>query len=299
MKHLYCLIPLLFPVFLNAQTEFAPLGATWYYDYSWGFPWILNYAKAQVVEVVTIQGKVCKRIVSHDHSGGEGWGCSFYAPELFLHEENGKVYSFHSGGFYLMYDFNAGPGESWVIHNPPLCWQDSMVVVVDSISFVTVNGHMLKVQHVSNPGVEPGGLLQWGSTIVENIGNTGFLTPQFGPCDPWVFGLRCFSTDSLDLHFVDYPCDSVKSFIATREPVLQGRSFLPNPVAVGGTVSIKTPFEMDKVSIFSAAGIWMATINTGQDKTMVVPNLPSGLYFVRMYHENQWVGQDKLLIINN
>jgi hypothetical protein len=56
---------------------------------------------------------------------------------------------------------------------------------------------------------------------------------------------------------------------------------------------------MDKVSIFSAAGIWMATINTGQDKTMVVPNLPSGLYFVRMYHENQWVGQDKLLIINN
>jgi hypothetical protein len=68
---------------------------------------------------------------------------------------------------------------------------------------------------------------------------------------------------------------------------------------VGGTVSIKTPFEMDKVSIFSAAGIWMATINTGQDKTMVVPNLPSGLYFVRMYHENQWVGQDKLLIINN
>lgn len=297
MKNLHCLIPLFFPVFLNAQTEFAPLGATWYYDYSWGFPWILNYAKAQVVEVVTIQGKVCKRIVSHDHSGGEGWGCSFYAPELFLHEENGKVYSYHSGGFYLMYDFNAGPGESWVIHNPPLSLQDSMVVVVDSISFVTVNGHTLKVQHVSNPGVEPGGLLQWGSTIVENIGNTGFLTPQWGPCDPWVFGLRCFSTDSLDLHFVDYPCDSVKSFIATREPTGQGRLFSPNPVLAGADITLNGYLDASRLELYSPAGTLAASLGIKQGSSVTIPDLPAGVYLARVYHGAQLKIQSKLLII--
>lgn len=298
MKKTLFLLLLCCAAHLNAQSEFAPLGATWYYDYSWGFPWILNYAKAEVVEELTIQGKLCKRIVSHDHTGGEGWGCSFYAPELLLHEEGGKVYAYHSGDFYLMYDFNAVAGDSWVIHNPPLSLQDSLVVVVDSVSFIILNGHTLKVQHVSNPGVEPGGLLEWGSTIVENIGNTGFLTPQYPTCDPWVFGLRCFTTDSLDLHFVDYPCDSVKSFIATHEPVLKGRSFQPNPVAAGATVSVKTPIEVDKVALFNAAGVQVYASAIGVNKTIEIPNLPSGFYLTKMYIREQLLFQDKLLIVN-
>jgi len=290
------LLAFLFPLFLAAQIEFAPLGATWYFDNDIGAPWKLSYAKVEVTGIDTIQGRVCKRIESKNHLGNIDWGCSFYGPLLHTFEKNGRVFSYHDGGFHLLYDFNANAGESWVIHNPPIAWVDSLVVIVDSISFLTVNGQTLKVQHVSNPGIEPGGLLQWGSEIIEGIGNTGFITPQYPTCDPWIFGLRCYQEDSLDLHFVSYPCDSVKHYVATREPILSGGLFSPNPVS-GDRVQLSEDLDADRVILQSTLGAAQKTILIQPGVPFDTGDIPPGVYFANIFKGPRWIGADKLVIL--
>ena len=95
---------LFLPVFLAAQHEFAPLGATWYYEDS-GWLTQPNILKLEVIGIDTIQGHACKRI--------EGaWGCSDCYPVLHVYEDNGKVYRFIDSTFSLFIDFKAQPGES-------------------------------------------------------------------------------------------------------------------------------------------------------------------------------------------
>jgi hypothetical protein len=297
MKKLLFLFPLLLPVLLAAQVEFAPLGATWYFeDNAPPLPWKLSYIKVEVTGIDTIQGRACKRIESKNIYGYSDWGCSFYAPLLQTYQENGRVFSYHDGDFYLLYDFNANAGDSWVIHNPPLTLGDSLVVEVDSVSFITTNGTTLKVQHVSNPGLGPGELLEWGSIIVEGIGNTGFIAPQYGVCDPWIFGLRCFESDSIDLHLVNFPCDSTKSYVATQEPILRGGLFSPNPV-LGNSVSLNTSLDADRVVLQNALGTTQISLTIQSGNPIETGALPAGVYFVSVFKGARLLGLDKLVIL--
>jgi hypothetical protein len=297
MKRLLLLLPFLCPLMLAAQVEFAPLGATWYFeDNSPPLPWKLAYIKVEVTGIDTIQGRACKRIESKHILGGSDWGCSFYAPLLHTFQKNGLVYANHDGDFHLLYDFDALAGESWVIPNPPIAWGDSLVVVVDSVSFVTVNGNVLKVQHVSNPGLGPGELLQWGSEIIEGIGNTGYITPQYPTCDPWIYGLRCYEDDSLDLHFVTFPCDSTKSYVATQAPVLRGGFFTPNPVT-GNTVVLSEEIDADRVVLQNTLGAPAKTFLLSQGHTLEIENIEPGVYFATLFLDARLVGTDKLVVL--
>jgi hypothetical protein len=297
MKRLLLLLPFLIPLLLAAQVEFAPLGATWYFeDNSPPLPWKLAYIKVEVTGIDTIQGRACKRIESKNIFGGSDWGCSYYAPLLHTFEKDGRVYAYQNGSFDLLYDFNATVGESWVIKTPPLIWGDSLVVLVDSISFISVNGNLLKVQHVSNPGVPIGALLVWDSRIIESIGNTGFITPQWPTCDPWIFGLRCYQDDSLDLHFVTFPCDSTKSYIATQEPVLSSGLFTPNPV-MGNTVVLSEAIDADRVMLQSTLGATEKAFLIRQDRTLEIIDLEPGVYFATLFQGTRLVGTDKLVIL--
>lgn len=297
MQKLLFILLLSCPLSMVAQVEFAPLGATWYFDhYSPPLPWKLAYIKVEVTGIDTIQGRACKRIESKNILDYSDWGCSFYAPLLHTFQKEGRVYAYHDGDFHLLYDFDALAGESWVIHNPPTALGDSLVVVVDSVSFVTINGQNRKVQHVSNPGVEPGGLLEWSDQIIEGIGNIGFITPQYPTCDPWIFGLRCYQDDSLDLHFVDYPCDSTKSYLATREPVVQGGLFSPNPV-YNQTITLSDGIDGDRVVVQHLSGSILHSFPIPSDRRIEIGALPSGVYFASIYKEKQLAGIDKLVIL--
>ena len=296
MKKPSFLLACFFPLFLTAQVEFAPVGATWYYDNSFGAPWKLVYAKVEVTGIDTIQGRACKRIESKNHLGNMDWGCSFYSPVLHTYEENGRVYAYHDGDFHLLYNFNAMVGESWIIHNPPLALGDSLIVVVDSISLISINGHTLKVQHVTNPGLGPGELLEWGSSIIEGIGNVGFITPQFPTCDPWIFGLRCYQTDSMDLHFVNYPCDTVALYSGTQSPVLRGGLLLPNPVS-GNTLALSEAIDADRVVLQNTLGAMQKSLEIQSGNLLNLEEMPSGVYFVQVFKAARLIGVDKLVVL--
>lgn len=290
MKNLFIGILLAVPALLSAQTPFAPLGATWYYTTSPFVPWItLDYSKVEVTAIDTIQGRPCSKIQATD------WGCSFYNPVLYTWSDSGKVYSYHDGDFYLLYDFNANAGDSWVIYNPPQSLGDSMVVVVDSVSMININGQNRKVQYVSNPGIEPGGLLEWGPVIIEGIGNLGFLTPQYPTCDPWVYGLRCYDDSTLSLHLVNFPCDSIGK-VAVTEPVSLGGLFRPNPVTQG-FITLSESVDADQLEVFSALGTLEKRMEISSGKRLDISELPTGVHLMRLYRRGVWVGTDRVLVL--
>lgn len=297
MKKLLFLLPLLLlPVLLAAQVEFAPLGAQWYFDYEYGAPWKLGYAKVEVTGIDTIQGRACKRIESNNHLGFIDWGCSPFYPMLQVYQENDLVYFYREGTFQLLYNFGAKVGESWAVKIPPFSSNDSLIILVDSVKTIQINGQNLKAQYVSFPNQIVETVMDWGRVIVEGVGNLSFAAPQHGLCDPQIYGLRCYQDDSLDLHFVSYPCDSVKHYVATQEPILRGGLFSPNPV-LGNSVSLNTSLDADRVVFQNAWGTTQISLTIQSGNPIETGALPAGVYFVSVFKGARLLGLDKLVML--
>ena len=85
---------------LKAQTEFAPLGATWYYSVAdeYGDP-LSDYEKYVSVADTLIDGKTCRVVESASDT-------------LIFYNDNGKVYNWFCDHFLLTYDFSAQTGDT-------------------------------------------------------------------------------------------------------------------------------------------------------------------------------------------
>ena len=142
--------------------NFAPDGAVWYSRWSW---WDLvsggvevKTVKAAVIGDTTIDGRACKLISKSYH---------MVSPEYeYVYEDSGWVYKYSwvSMKWDTLYNFNAGPGESWIR-------LDEGVVTVDSTGWTIIGGDSLKTLYTSAHG-----------TIIERIGELNFVF--WGRADP-------------------------------------------------------------------------------------------------------------------
>ncbi len=218
-------IILLFKAFSFAQVaEFAPVGAEWYYSEEdfLPAPFFLQYP--HIVEVVgkeMYQGKLCSKLVGVN---------SATVPEpLYVYAENDSVffYSLVSGRFEMLYDFGAGAGDTWVIGGlDKFDSPDTLTVQVDSVSEWIVDGTPLKVLHLAPTFL----FYDWGFDIIAGIGNTFFLTPDYGLYEGGPFGLRCYTDPNNEFHFVSYPCDTtLTTSLAENTGPGAGITVFPNP----------------------------------------------------------------------
>jgi hypothetical protein len=220
--------------------------------------------------------------------------------EVYIYEENGKIYRLLDSTFQLFIDFNAGPSETWAAITRPQSGNDTLFVHVDSVSFVIHNGLQLKVQHVSYPnlsiGFPEGSIMEWGPTFTERIGNSYFFFPQIGVCDPHAVGIRCYSDDTLDVRFVNYPCDTIVLFsnVNDLEDLPRFGLLFPNPTH--STVSFLPDFEADEVVFQDLVGTTLLRRQVGAGRELEIGGLNAGVYFVYFYKKNKLVGIDKLLI---
>jgi hypothetical protein len=296
MRKTIFILTLLSPLFLLAQVEFAPLGAVWYYGWpQLGAPIANKFVKVEVVDTVMIQGKFCKKLVSTDGGCPDTW-----ESEVYIYEENGRVYRLLDSVFQLFMDFNAGPGESWATITIPPDGNDTLIVRVDSVSYVIHNGLQLKVQHVSYPnlsiGFPEGSIMEWGRTFTDRFGNSTFFYPQIGVCDPHAGGIRCYSDDTLDVHFVNYACDTIMLFsdVDDLEDLPRFGLLFPNPA--NSTVSFSPDFEADEVVFQNLVGTTLLHRTIGHSREIEVGSLNAGVYLVYFYKKNKLAGIDKLLI---
>ncbi len=287
MKPLFCAIAMLLTgLILPAQnTDFAPVGAKWYYSE-------LNFALKVVPHIIesvskeNYQGKWCSKLVSSSND--------IMANPAYIYTENDTVYYFNpaSNKFELLYDFRAKVGDSWVMEglspfpDPPLPYS-SDTIKVDSIGSIVIGGDSLKVWYVSTSLS-----IEWGRRIIEKVGNDGLFVPKFALVEAYVWGLRCFENPDSAFHFVPYPCDTSYSTSGTVNIEANPVQVFPNPAAAEITLQIPDPVQGSwSLANFSGTtiqkGFWQ-----GSSMRLNLQDAVPGLYFVVVRAEGKiWSGK--------
>ncbi|MEQ1745392.1 MAG: T9SS type A sorting domain-containing protein [Saprospiraceae bacterium] len=233
--------------------EFAPVGAKWYYSEQAFFPPPFGVFP-HIVEVVAkevYQGKLCSKLIG---IGSTSAPSATVPDPLYVYEQNDSVffYSQRSGRFELLYDFNAVAGDTWVIGGlgRPSGY-DSLTVHVDSIGVLLANGKTFKVLHISYP-ILP---YEWGYEIIAGVGNTFFLTPDWGLFEGGPMGLRCYTDAENELQLVPYPCDTTIIISQVQDfNTDSGISINPNPFNDRLTIALSTNLRSPALRLFDAAG---------------------------------------------
>jgi hypothetical protein len=197
---------------ISFSQDWMDVGTKWYYTQSpWGTigPPLFRFEILEVISKDTVDGKSMYKI--------EGYpGCSGVGYVNYLYPDSNKVYHYIQSlnEYVLLYDFDKEAGEGWEMKRIGLNYRDSFYVRVDSISSIQINGQEKKVQHISLISldeIDDFVYYDWGLEIIEDIGNSLFMFPQYGACDPILGPLRCKMMGNEIYSFVDYPCDAIIS----------------------------------------------------------------------------------------
>jgi hypothetical protein len=297
MKLFFISLSLLFSLscFLYGQTiDFAPLGAKWYFSVSDLSPPPPNGEFPHVIEVESIEmyhGKLCSKLVNIS--------LETVPDPLYIYTQNDSVffYSLLSGQFELLYDFCAEAGDTWTIGGLGKSGgYDSLSVWVDSVSTLNMNGIPLKVLHISFPLLP----YEWGYEIVEGIGNTFFLTPDWGLYEGGPKGLRCFSVGDTTFQFVPYPCDTT-ILISGVEQITNKTSSIsisPNPSSDHIYIQVDTPVQHASFFLFDQSGrlVLITEISQGNNE-IILPAIFKGHYFWKVMDVKGPVSAGNILIL--
>ncbi len=290
---------------LAQPTDFAPLGARWYYSElafappPFGeFPHIIEVAAKE-----NYQGHLCSKIVKV-----VGWPSETVPDPLYVYSQNDSVffYSLLSARFELLYDFTAGAGDSWVVGGLSAPQGlDSLLVEVDSVSQIVVSGQSRKMLHTRCQL-----FFDWGCTItgpntgthfiIAGIGSTGFLTPDYGLYEGGPNGLRCYTDPSNDLHFVNYPCDTTLIISDTRDVNENAAiSVFPNPVSDHINILLEVNMGSPLFRLYDSFGrlVKQELLEGGLHK-INIENMVNGLYFWEINSNHKLTKAGHLFIQN-
>ncbi len=182
-----------FPYFSFAQNDWAPVGAKWNYTLpSMEGPEVYNQTIESVSDTI-IHGIDCRKL------SGDFGGCSPMNNYTYVYSDSEKVFYYNPvlDTFFLLYDLGLNPNQSYTIFISDFNLDlDSIVATVNDTSHLEINGQLLKVQNVS----QTGSMYFIGTQIIERVGDTYFLFPQWGACDPGISGLRCYQDTAIGLY---------------------------------------------------------------------------------------------------
>lgn len=207
----------------NAQV-WGHAGATWHYDYglfSGGLSTIEYVGDTTISNYTAQKLEVTYQEIYPQQNGTTILGPS-YTSNYFTRYSGDSVFWYTQGQFYLLYDFGASPGDSWVIQETTspgfLCDSTSVVEVVDA-GTVQINGQSLR--YIDMRYVQ--GDLGMSGRAIERIGmveaynpEISYLFPQYQNCDSnqvvdfSLYHFRCYQDDNYSAYNVtsqtcDYP----------------------------------------------------------------------------------------------
>ncbi len=270
MKRIVLLTILLAACFqvVKAQTEFAPIGATWYYSYAdkENHNPLHSYVKYESLSDTIVGGHKCRLVASNSDT-------------LFFYSENGKVYNYYKDHFLLTYDFSVSEGDTVSFdlrgyHNnfsiDTFYTVQGVVESVESIGNNNISRYSIKLalnDELKNEVASP------YYFYTEKIGQeyrfiSGLEYPSpgmdFGECD-----LRCYE-DSLFHYTVDgwtHACDYNLSTSIQGHNGFEQIQLSPNPV-----------YDILQVdNNCCLADCFNLTIKTTEGRTIIEQNIGQGL----------------------
>jgi hypothetical protein len=287
----------LFAIFYFAsfsQIEFAPIGAEWYFSRNEGtMPPDEGFTVYKVAKDTIIEGK-STRVIRKTYHHANGVTVTNAGNE-YLYEVDKKVYCWKNQNFYLLYNFNAQPGESWKVYGEDnigdFCNYDSLgVVVVDSVKTLKINGYNLKALYTS-----PGKGSNWGfnGVVLEHIGCVTHIFPQARECAvdiPYENGpLRCYEDSVFGKYKsyywdkANYECDKLFYYTSISDDEYYPLNIFPNPVndylSIQG-LDISNKNKNFHIEILNLNGQVIRTQQT-TDK-IFIGDFTSGVYLLRI-----------------
>tara|TARA_R110002050_G_scaffold200591_1_gene335482 strand:- start:23564 stop:24505 length:942 start_codon:yes stop_codon:yes gene_type:complete len=299
MKNNFLLLAIIILAFRASAQTFAPVGATWHYNYTEQGD--TGFVKIESTHDTIILGQNCQALKLWET-------CKFHGEnrisqtgdyEVYLHTSMDSVFLYHAfiDSFQLLYAFNAQVGDSWsfVLGKTNSSTVDTVQIEVDSIYTETINGQLLRNLAVSYTIDSYNAINQpkvTNSHFSEIIGDDNFLFNFPGnPSDLICDGLdpsrlRCYSDNafgSFATGIVD-SCSHYGAYVGVEELDFKDLTLWPNPVIC--TLQIENNFNSSsEVNLYDITGSLILTQKFSAKKTALqldLSELPSGIYFVKV-----------------
>ena len=285
---------------VKAQTEFAPIGAEWYYTYTFGYsPNHFNHIISEKDTIV--EGNNCRILRQY-------YDDSNIANEKYIiKQEQSKVYYYYQDQFNLLYDFDAEVNDTVKFslmgvkyffdgnQNPAFYSKDTIFSIRFVVKDITINAQNLKtfttealeedVFDTYFPSsyiyTEKIGLHSEFILKIEDI----YYIPEFPPYN----SLRCYS--DADFSFISdewttisLPCDySLSSNINTLKDE-ENVKIYPNPFSNNIFVSTNNGGNVTIIDI-SGKIIHYSELSNGVNK-ISTNHFSKGTYFVKVQNKN-------------
>ncbi len=276
MKKLYLLTTILILFCNSIYSQWAPIGAKWYYNHNSGSPSYLTVIES--INDTLVLNRQCKVLKSYTiyvlgiSPGIHQWD-TLYCPDQYTYFDSSKVYLYDNllNDFYMLYDFNATAGDTITVKDTLFsgyCPEDIpsnlFQFKVDSVGDTIINGINLRKQYASatqnsdwifySPPY-PGAYNNY--PIIERIGSLRYL---FGTGISGIEGsishLRCYEDSSITYHSADWPdtldCDYLYTLITSineTENLQNNINVFPNPA------NNYTTFQLSKGAFISPINI--------------------------------------------
>lgn len=284
---------LLISTCLNAQV-WIDTGAKWTYDYwnvSEGGTYTFTYTNDTL-----ILGKHCQEIeiVKYEYVYDQfGEIHSFVIPvgSNYTYASGDSVFYYSNDSFFLMYDFSASIGDTWVVGvNQFGSCEDTAMVRVTQTGTVNINGFQLRTITLETISDSFIGLT---GTCVERFGNETHNYPEngYGPfpgiqncgsavIDYNVYDFRCFTDNTFGTYNPrNIACDTLTGLYETETSIF---GFYPNPTE-GEIIFENIDHNPCEIQIYNMGGQLLKQFYLKPTERKIdISDLQNGVYFIRI-----------------
>lgn len=289
MKNLTTILFCIFLINGFSQT-WIDSNAKWTFDYwnvSESGTWRWEYTNDTV-----IQGKQCEVIHATKYRYGGPMSATLDYGDTYTYQSNDSVFYLKDDNFFLLYDFGAAIGDSWIISIDTTfsACQDTAIVEVVDTGTILINGYNYRtitletvtesLYALNGLCVEKFGLIP--TTYEHN--NFGFL-PGYQYCDGGpiidydMLTFRCYEDSTFPTYNpTNRHCDTLTS-ASTDEIFLENFNIYPNPAE--NKLYIDSPnSNISNVEILDMHG--RLILKQEYKESIEVSKLKNGIYFIRI-----------------
>ena len=209
-------------------------------------------------------------------------------------EANDSVFFYNPKAkeFQMLYNFNLQKGDEYVIYPSPEQKDDSLVVYVDSVTSVTVDGASLRVQYVHTRSISHADRtnhwqIGWNdkAVIYETIGSLVYFMPQETGWNDMFFDHLCqYSGDGINFKKnSDESCET-DGIIEPEKGTGAQLLVYPNPASeyIDVTLSERSAKEGEWLVCNALGEVVFRTAASGEKITRIpLHNLSKGFYFIQ------------------
>ncbi len=294
----------------NAQTEFAPIGAEWYYNDGLHDQQLLQHPSSDYHY---------NRIVSEKDTIVDGFNCrilKFYyddstiaSKKYIIKQDGGKVYYYYQDQFHLFLNFDVQVNDiveftfmfsnydpTWINYNGPVLFP-----IKYRVESITTNAQNLKtftIKCLEYDDVPD--YYYYTCVYTEKIGHNEVFMPIY--CDgeqrdrlQW---LRCYSDANFSFVSEEWtakslPCDYPFPVMSINTPKDEDGTIYPNPF--NDHISVFANIG-DNIEIMDISGklVYAAELSSGINE-IPSSHFPSGIFFAKIRHRDNSIQFFKML----